>query len=154
MYLKKLKQSGDTIVEVLIATVIIGAVLAGAYYVTNKSFIAERQSNERGLGLQLAQDQLEAVRSQAINNPASLPTSGTFCLDNMNAPLTPPNCYFNADNTLNSSPGAAVRYHVLVTEPPASATVAANTFTVTVTWNQAGGGTEVVSLVYRVNPLP
>lgn len=58
---------GDTIVEVMLAVAITSAVLAGAYVATNKSFRAGTDAQERSQALELAEGQLERVKSQSIN---------------------------------------------------------------------------------------
>lgn len=58
-------ESGDTIVEVLVAIVIVATILGGAYATANRSLLATRESQERGEALTLAEGQVEALRGLA-----------------------------------------------------------------------------------------
>lgn len=59
------RQSGDTIVEVLVALAIIGMVLAAAYTTANRSIQITRQSQERTEAVKVAENQLEVIKSIA-----------------------------------------------------------------------------------------
>jgi type II secretory pathway pseudopilin PulG len=77
------RERGDTIVEVLIAIVIVATVIGGAYVVSNKSLQSTRGAQERSTALKLAEAQIEQLKSVVANNPtaifgASAPTR--FCL--------------------------------------------------------------------------
>lgn len=78
MQLRKLSSRGDTIVEVLIAVAVIGAVLGGAYTVVNRNIKNNQQSQEQTKAVKLAEAQLEQLRRYVSVNP-SVPT-GNFCL--------------------------------------------------------------------------
>lgn len=70
----KLKQAGDTIVEVLIVLVIISVVIVGAFLSTNRNLGDTKQAQERGEALKYAQQQVERIKA----NTDPLP-SGNFC---------------------------------------------------------------------------
>lgn len=79
-------QTGDTIVEVLIAIAVVSSVLMGAFLVAQKSATAVRDSQEHGEMLQLLQGQIELVRSVALtqNNDISgvySTASKYFCMN-------------------------------------------------------------------------
>jgi Tfp pilus assembly protein PilX len=61
-------QTGDTLVEVLIALVILSVVLVGGARVSNASLLGVRQSQEHTEALKLAESQLEAVEAAASNS--------------------------------------------------------------------------------------
>jgi prepilin-type N-terminal cleavage/methylation domain-containing protein len=61
-------QSGDTLVEVVIATIIIGVILASAYSLSTKAFQLGQSGKERSQAAQLMQEQAEALRSQRDSN--------------------------------------------------------------------------------------
>ncbi len=66
----RLSSRGDTLIEVLIAVAIIGAVLSGSYISATRSLNTGRRAQERTEALQLAQAQLESVKA-AMGAPAS-----------------------------------------------------------------------------------
>ena len=79
------RQSGDTIVEVLIAMAVMGLVLSASFAVANKSLSVGRSAQERTEALKITETQIELLRS-ASNNPDSVlfdpATSQLFCIDN------------------------------------------------------------------------
>jgi type II secretory pathway pseudopilin PulG len=92
-------QRGDTLVEVLLATVVISAVLAGAYTLSNKASSINQSSYDRTRAAALAQKQAELIRAardsytpsggaaqlwnsvKAKDRGASVPDLGTQCDD-------------------------------------------------------------------------
>ena len=68
--INKLNQVGDTIIEVMIALVIMGSVLAGAYYLSNYSLNTILESHFRSDALYIAQTQLEQLKAQVNSNPS------------------------------------------------------------------------------------
>ena len=85
--LSQLGQNGDTIVEVMIAVVIIGSVLAGAFTLTNRNTRSIRDAEEHSQALQLLQGQLEQLRASASTN-AYNDYSANFCFDDDGSMLT------------------------------------------------------------------
>jgi type II secretory pathway pseudopilin PulG len=86
MHLVKLfhsEQRGDTIVEVLIALAVLGSALGLSYATANRSLAGARQAQEHSEALQIAQGQLELLRSQATANPGLFTTGHPtyFCMD-------------------------------------------------------------------------
>lgn len=76
-------QSGDTIVEVLIAIAVVSLILAGAYVTTNRSLLATRAAQERAMALKLGESQIERIKGLVATDPdlifgPSAPT--TFCI--------------------------------------------------------------------------
>jgi type II secretory pathway pseudopilin PulG len=57
------QQEGDTLVEVVIATVIIGVILFSAYNLSTKAFQLGQSAKERSQATQVLQEQAEALRS-------------------------------------------------------------------------------------------
>lgn len=84
--MKPLKQKGDTIVEVMLAVMVIALTVSGAYGVASRSLKAARQAQERGEALKLAEGQLETIKgiTSGVVSPAAgddiFDTSKTFCL--------------------------------------------------------------------------
>jgi prepilin-type N-terminal cleavage/methylation domain-containing protein len=78
----KIRQRGDTIVEVLIAIAVISMVLAGAYATTNRSLLATRAAQERSNALKLVETQLEQIKGMSVADPDTLfgNVPGSFCV--------------------------------------------------------------------------
>src|SRR3990167_4326737 len=64
----KLKQRGDTIVEVMAAIAIMGLALGAAFALSNRSFHTAQNTEERTEALALAQGQIEFLRNAGLNN--------------------------------------------------------------------------------------
>jgi Tfp pilus assembly protein PilV len=64
-------QAGDTIVEVLIAIVLVAVILGGAYATANQSLLNTRAAQERGEALDIAQGQVESLRGFALAGTAN-----------------------------------------------------------------------------------
>lgn len=137
------RQRGDTIVEVMIAIAIISSVLAGAFYMTNHSTRAVRDSEEHAQALQLLQGQLEQLRAAAPTSSwASLPRY--FCFTSTNTIKT-------LSNATNYDCPASNYYSFVITKP-ASAPAAGQTglFTLKVQWDSVLSNKGNESLVYKV----
>jgi len=65
---KLIAQTGDTIIEVLIAIAIISLVLASAFAITSRDLQDIHQAQEHTSGLKFAENQLEQLRSMATSN--------------------------------------------------------------------------------------
>lgn len=61
--IKKLKQTGDTIIEVMVCMAIAGAAISAAYSISNRSLNRVRQSQERTEALKLAEQQAERLKA-------------------------------------------------------------------------------------------
>jgi len=137
----KLSQTGDTIVEVLLAIAVVSMVLSGAFVSVNRSLKAGRQSQERGEAMKFAQSQLEQLK-QAAKDPSKniFGTGGPtpYCLNNTldRVATTDPAC--------NQGPDG--RYELSITRDATT-----GTFTSRVVWNAfQSASQENVSLSYRV----
>lgn len=75
-----LKQSGDTIIEVLICMAIISLVLGGAFVTSRNSQLAVRNSQEHGEALKLLEGQIEQMRAAAIASPSTIFQTAQFCM--------------------------------------------------------------------------
>lgn len=164
----RLKQTGDTIVEVLIAIVVITTMMSGAFLSTRRSASGTRQSQERVEGLKAAEEQAERLKVLAVLEPDPLkdpsPTKDYFCIDrsglrrDTSGPLPALDAdTFNSSNyytdidptkTCPREPVGGVTYY-----PAIVRNLATNTFIVHVRWAKAGGsGNEEVTLAYRIHP--
>ena len=159
----KIRERGDTIVEVLIALAILTAVLGGAYYSANQSFRSERDSQEHTEALTIAQTQLEELRvygntfdSSNPNNACmggTVPVMATSCqFSNNGTPCVASNtCYYTASiqgPNLPTNPPVSLTVPV----PTGNANVILDTYKISVVWNAlGGGGQDNVTLYYRVD---
>lgn len=64
----KRNQNGDTIIEVLLAITILGAVIASAYVISSRAMSTTRQNNERNQAIRYAETQLEYLKDASVNN--------------------------------------------------------------------------------------
>lgn len=97
--------SGDTIVEVLIAIIVVSTVLAGAYASSNRSLKATRQAQEHTEALKFAQGQLEALRSLG---DAAFGRTSIFCIDRTTG---------SVNNVTSGSPGDLIANNPVTVGP-------------------------------------
>ena len=146
MQLMRSRQRGDTIVEVLIAIAVIGAVLGGAYVVVNNSANNNQAAQERTAAVGVAESQLELLRSYAA--AGTLPADGEkFCLsDTGNVVKT------TITGVLPAASDAGYPAQCITDERYVAGIVAGGTnkFTVYVTWDGLTGGRSQVSIAYKV----
>jgi type II secretory pathway pseudopilin PulG len=142
---RKKGQSGDTIVEVLIATAIIGLVMTVSYATAQRSVLVGRRAQERVEGLKVAESQVEILKSLAplaspniFDASAASPTNPTFCVT--------PTSIING----GCAEGPGNRYNKSITRTDMAVTNE-STFTVRVFWDRIGGGQDDVTLVYRIH---
>lgn len=79
-------ETGDTIIEVLIAVTVIGLAIGLAYGVANRSLKSARQSQERTEAVKLAEGQTEQLKALSYRDDASdqgiFSVGQTYCLTN------------------------------------------------------------------------
>lgn len=151
---KRSNQRGDTIVEVLLAIAIIGAVLGGAYVVANRNTMINRASQERLEAIKVAEGQLERLKAKAASD-SSLFNQTSFCLNNTNTIVTST----SAQCRVNSSGVPSVAepsYRINITKEGDLAVGVTNPtagarFKIEVTWSEVrGGGTDRLEMQYGV----
>lgn len=134
-------QSGDTIVEVMIALVVITVILTGAFVVSNTSTRNVRTSQEHTEALQILQGQAEQVRalaSSATDKASLVNAPSTFCIDG------------GAVASGNDCKNVSDLYNLSITRGPSCDTNAICTYIFSVDWDKLGGGTNHEQLYYRV----
>ena len=145
------RQAGDTIVEVMIAVVVVSSLLVGAFTVTTHNLTDVRDSEEHSEALQLLQGQVELLRNDAPiagTVPNTLPTSLTtaFCLVGSTYKLVSSGgCQAGSNNLYKLSIICAS--FVACTGPSTTQTT---TFTLSATWPALNGGNDSVFLTYKV----
>lgn len=176
------RQKGDTIIEVLVALSIMSGVIGISYASAARSSNIGQQSQERAEALQLAQSQIELLRTHAGSfgvdgyNIFDTTAGRSFCMTTTTPPIVsqglPPDSL--VDEILDStSPtrkydpdcisGPDNRYHISVTYipdlgtlgPPETKDNDKGTFTIRVRWDTIGGSKEKdeVKLVYRLHKV-
>lgn len=149
--IRKDKQRGDTIVEVLIAMAVISLVLAGAYATTNRSLLATRSAQERSNALKLVESQLEQIKGMASSNPDAIfgTVPGTFCVTQDQAVVASSNeaCAVDAAG----APNTTEPIYNLSIERDGPDGEDGYTFTVTNSWEDPSGSQDnQVRTIYRV----
>src|ERR1035437_9248982 len=77
---QSLNSRGDTIVEVLLAMLVISVILGGAFVLSRASLTGVRQSQERGEALKVAESQTEQLRVHGGYAPtATTNLQNNFC---------------------------------------------------------------------------
>ena len=152
--MRKISQHGDTIVEVLIAVAIAGAVLAGAYTIANKSSQQVRMAQERSEAQKIATSLVERLNGAVVTAP-TVGATNPFCFEssttnikNFTISVVPALATDTFDSLVYDAQctrtNGALTYYTIIernSDP---------TFTVHVRWSKLGGGTnEEVTLRYR-----
>lgn len=157
--IQKIGQAGDTIVEVLIVTAVLGLVLAGSYAIASRSLKGMQQAQERGEALKLAEGQLESVKTAvAANAPGVLESSqNLFCLESQGN-TTPKVHKFTGAQTIEEPieddnflryPNACKRglYHIAIEQ---NLFEGRGNYVVYVRWDGLNGTKQEVVLRYRL----
>lgn len=147
--LHNLTQSGDTIIEVLIAITIVSLVLGGAYVTSNNSLKASRDAQEHGEAVGLLQSEIEQVRSLVANSGGSggqpFSFAGSFCIygNEQVAPSNSTSCSMNSDGVPT----------MIQPEYAVSITRNGDTFTFETTWPSViNSQTDQETMYYRIYP--
>lgn len=123
----KINQRGDTIVEVLIAMVILAFVLTGAYESSQYSINNIRNAENRITAVDLATSQIESLKSWATQGP-SVP-SGNFYMNGNTVTLVQ-----------NNTPASQGQFMYEITKPTQEANTN-YTFNVNVYWPDLNNNT-------------
>lgn len=124
--------SGDTIVEVLVAIAVVSLVLAGAFTSTRRSANATRSAQEQGEALKIAESQVEQIKiGVETGTPPVAAATPPFCISGTSTP---------AAGTAACKTGL---YQITITKP------AVGTYATKITWDRLGGGANSVELDYR-----
>ncbi|MEO6513365.1 MAG: prepilin-type N-terminal cleavage/methylation domain-containing protein [Candidatus Saccharimonadales bacterium] len=151
--LKHPDQRGDTIVEVLIALAIISSVLAGAFFVTNRSAQNIRDTEEHTQALQLLQGQIEQIRTMASDPNA---TNGQFppqlCFDDKGViqSASSANDFTTCTDNLNGTSGVTYGFNTVKSNLPGNMRL----FTSVVKWDGLHGQTNSETLLYKFEIAP
>lgn len=133
---------GDTIIEVLFAILVVGAILGGAYVAANRYYKNIIQAQEYSVATKIAEGQIEQIKSLVIN-PISVSdpltyTATPFCVNDgiLKDANTASNCTVS-------------RYLINVTRTTPGSNEYA--FNVQVSWDNINGGSrQIISTPYRI----
>lgn len=158
-----LNSSGDTIIEVLMAVAIMGAILVGAYVSAGSSFNSTQLSKERDIALRVAETQMERIRGYKatgtglIGNNTCVSSVGVNLSINNNNPAVLPE--LKADTlsgyyTVECIQDSTSQKYVMGTSDGVpfyiNNQVSTNDYTVHVRWPGSGsGGNQEVIIKYR-----
>lgn len=131
----KLKQRGDTIVEVLIATAVVSLVLTGAMAVSNNSLKQIRGAQERSEAQAYAQSTVELLDGYTGAKGIAL-NDRCLYIDNTAGSIS---AALKTDTKCEFS-----RYKQVITYDQTD-----KSYTVTVTWDGITGNQETLTLAYR-----
>lgn len=158
--MKILSQTGDTIVEVLIAIAVTSLMLTGAFTSARQSTVGTRKSQERVEALKVAEEQLEYLRELTAVDGNNFTASGQpdyTCVTNGAAWQGLPTNFLSPEDFTNTSyhptactrtPAAGVSYYPTIVRTGLPGNY---TFKIHVRWDQLGGGMEEATLAYRLN---
>lgn len=166
-------QAGDTIIEVMIALAIVGAVIGTSYAISARSLRTGRQAQERTEALKLVESQIELLKAAAPAQKATLFSSpaGNFCVTTSPAGVvvaqnSPPPADPFADPLVvqvgSAGPGYAAdcalgdskRYLMSiqrVDEPAVAPAPVTSVFVIRARWQKVGGGNDEVLVSYRLH---
>jgi Tfp pilus assembly protein PilV len=126
------QQSGDTIIEVLLAMCILALVLITTFVSTNRSLQSGVDSSNRQQALALAEQQVELIKT----SPSSYQPVGTFCVDNTGTLQTSSaNCQLGINNQYNFAD---------------TYTAASGLYTVVATWPSTSNAGSKLTVYYRI----
>jgi type II secretory pathway pseudopilin PulG len=155
------KQTGDTLVEVMLALAIMGAIIGGAYASASQSLRIARQAQERSEATKMSETQIERLKALAPRfntpNPATpddlnVFRTGTFCITTDQRPMpwpsgTPGPNVETDDFTLYPNECIQDRYHIAINFDE----TANDLFTIRIRWDRIGGGRDEVRVLYRLH---
>jgi Tfp pilus assembly protein PilV len=166
--------TGDTIVEVLISTLVLSLILTAAYATSLSSREQIVEAQERNQAVGIAQSQVEILRVESSNtaglaSPLNIapggylaPTTKSFCYptsSNSFTPNTGNNCVFNAGGSAGTynvaiqsiCPGGGESCTTSTNQTNESiGTFSTYSFSITVSWEGATNNSSQVVLYYRV----
>jgi prepilin-type N-terminal cleavage/methylation domain-containing protein len=146
------RQSGDTIVEVLIAMAVISLVLATSYAITNRNINVNQDTQERNQAQQIVQRQIEELRAlyEADQTLPGFNNNSNTCIITDPPDDSNPHFVDNSDTCnlfSNSKAGPCTDelcYQVKIIEHDQGI------YNVTVQWDNLHAATSTVSMEYGV----
>lgn len=150
---KHLGQTGDTIIEVLIAVAVVGSVLGITYSIMNRNILIMRDNQERTEASKIAQAQVEMLKSawnRTHPDVFDAQVNGSFCVTrdgDINSSFT------GATHTANLQDDNLDQYPEACRHSYYSAAIKKNSsqgYTATVRWDGVTGVRNEVVIAYRL----
>jgi prepilin-type N-terminal cleavage/methylation domain-containing protein len=142
-----LRERGDTIIEVLVAITIVSMILGGAYVTSHNSLIATRDAQEHANALQLAQGQVELLRTLATSSSWIFTQSPPFCIATNGTQGA--SCMVTTSGVHSPTTSLDI-YDVAIVARSAPNANGAYTFTIESQWPGLQNQNDAVQLLYRV----
>lgn len=141
--MRKINARGETIVEVLIVMVILASVLGDAFAITTRALNQNRAAQERAEAANVAQSQIELLRSAVFNDKNFTTGLGSYFCVNTNGSSFTLSSITNVGSF--SSACQSGRYSNYFTYNSLN-----NLYTETVIWNNVtGSGNDTLQVLYR-----
>lgn len=149
------KSAGDTIVEVMIATAVIAAVLGGSYAIASRALRSGRIAQERIEALKLAEGQVERLKFESKVNGGFDATyrSSDYCLSADASGNTVKNHPNNPGSGLYHASCVSSFYKINISYVIVDHSVPnkfLGTYSITVIWDRIGGGREELIINYQL----
>ncbi|MEK7059198.1 MAG: type II secretion system protein [Patescibacteria group bacterium] len=154
-YSHKSRQSGDTMVEVMIVLAVLGLAIGISYSTANRALLQAREAQENTIATELLQSQIEKLRYLAPNTDSSdtskyvFQHNTTYCV-NEAANIVP---------TTNSACKPDDLYNISITycggsgDPICLGHTSDDTFILQAVWeNVEGRGNDTITFHYRLHP--
>ena len=149
-------QKGDTIVEVLIAVVVLTSVLGVVYSTMNRNLGVTRNNQERTEASKVTQGQIEALKglSKSTTGIADLAArgNGPFCVNSgvvvtsLNGAL--PRANLNSEIFTEYPPCVSTFFHYVIRQD--STDPSGKTYIVTTRWDAFSKGRSEIKMYYRI----
>jgi type II secretory pathway pseudopilin PulG len=147
MYSEGFTERGDTIIEVLFALAVLGAVLSSSYVVVSRNITANRISQERLEAVKIAESQMEKLQIRATSDPGVF-TSNNFCMTNIGVIGNSNQCQVNAAGDPTSE---YPRYIIDITKDDDLSDPSGVRFKISLSWENARGtATDTIDYFYEV----
>ena len=146
----KEQERGDTIVEVLIALAIISSVLAGAFFVTNRSAQNVLNTEEHARATQLLQGQIEQIRASKVSGMSWTDLPNFYCYDTDGSivnSVSPSN--FGCDVPIDGS-GSGPAYTFLIEKETSWQLNESTLFRVSIAWEGVRGQDNSEQMLYKI----
>jgi type II secretory pathway pseudopilin PulG len=158
--LKRLNSKGDTIVEVMIVLTILGLAIGISYATANSSLKDISQAEEHAQATELAQSQIEGLRTLLAPGSPNIFITGPFCLVPSGstyaiAPTSPtlwPGGTYPSGCQMSGNTPYTIKVSDLSVANPA---LPPDTFEIIIQWPDIHGqGTDTVTLGYQLHTTP
>lgn len=148
--------AGDTIIEVMVALAVLGAVLGGAYVVVSRNVITNQSSQERLMAVKIAESQFERLQIVAAgDDTGTVFLASGFCVTVNNVLAYPPSpdCLFDSGGNPAPPTTATPLFRVVINRDAllTSPATGGTRFKISVTWqNIRGTGDDTLDYFYEV----